>query len=145
MPSVSIVYLSCFVHWRSLDDILFTPFFSYVTSLREVFTSFEIMPSFLIVFVFRISRAPAYAGNWIRHFGSSYTECFKRALQKYSKCYCVASVTKLSFFQGDERWLVCTPLSVNVSVTLAKQQHLDYHCKALFETSCITSGSHIEL
>jgi hypothetical protein len=28
--------------------------------------------------------------------------------------------------------------------TLATQQHLEYHCKALFETPCITSGSHIQ-
>jgi hypothetical protein len=29
------------------------------------------------------------------------------------------------------------PLSVNVFVTLATQQLLEYHCKALFETLCI--------
>jgi hypothetical protein len=47
--------------------------------------------------------------------------------------------------QGVERRIVCTPLSVNVFVTLATQQHLKYHCKALFETLCITSESHTEL
>jgi hypothetical protein len=47
-------------------------------------------------------------------------------------------------FQGVERWIVCTPLSVNVFVTIATHQHLEYHCKALFEIPCITSGSHIE-
>jgi hypothetical protein len=44
-----------------------------------------------------------------------------------------------------ERWIVCMPLSANVFVTLSIQYHLEYHCKALLETSCITSGSHIEL
>jgi hypothetical protein len=39
----------------------------------------------------------------------------KRALQLYSKCYCVASVQLL------ERWIVCTPLRVNVFVALATQ------------------------
>jgi hypothetical protein len=37
---------------------------------------------------------------------------------------------------GVERWIVCTPLSVNVFVTLATQQHLEYHCKALSEKPC---------
>jgi hypothetical protein len=55
--------------------------------------------------------------------------CFKIALQRYSKCYCVASVTKtlnfkayrLSIVQNVERWIVYTPLSVNVLVTFATQ------------------------
>jgi hypothetical protein len=38
-----------------------------------------------------------------------------------------------------ERWIVCTPLSVNVFVTLSSQQPLEYHCKSLFETPCINS------
>jgi hypothetical protein len=40
--------------------------------------------------------------------------------------------------------IVCTPLSVNVFVTLATQQHLQYHCKTFFETPCIIIESHIE-
>jgi hypothetical protein len=28
--------------------------------------------------------------------------------------------------------------------TLATQQHLEYHCEALYETPCITSESNIE-
>jgi hypothetical protein len=41
----------------------------------------------------------------------------KRALQWYSKCYCVASVTyKLFIIQGVEEWIVCTPLNVNILV-----------------------------
>jgi hypothetical protein len=51
---------------------------------------------------------------------------------------------KLSSVQDVERWTVCTPLSVNVSVTLTTQQHLEYHCEALSETPCITSRSHNE-
>jgi hypothetical protein len=35
-------------------------------------------------------------------------------------------------------------LSVNVFVTLATQQHLEYRCKSLFETPCITNGSPFE-
>jgi hypothetical protein len=34
--------------------------------------------------------------------------------------------------------------SVNVFVTLATRSHLEYYCKSIFETPCITSGSHIE-
>jgi hypothetical protein len=45
---------------------------------------------------------------------------------------------------GVEQWIDCKLLSVNVSVTLTTQQHLEYHCKALFETLWITFGSHIE-
>jgi hypothetical protein len=45
----------------------------------------------------------------------------KRALQWYSKYYRVAIVTE--------------------TFTLGTQQHLEYRCKALFETPCITSGS----
>jgi hypothetical protein len=41
-------------------------------------------------------------------------------------------------------WIICTPLSVNVFVTLATELHLEYYCKTLFETPCITSRSHIE-
>jgi hypothetical protein len=45
----------------------------------------------------------------------------KRTLQWYSKCCCVASVTKmftrkvckLAVVQHLERWIVCTPLSIN--------------------------------
>jgi hypothetical protein len=33
---------------------------------------------------------------------------------------------------------------VDVFVTLAKQKHLEYHCKAFSETPSITSGSRIE-
>jgi hypothetical protein len=51
---------------------------------------------------------------------------------------------KLCIVRGVQRWLVCTPLSVNVFLTLATQQRLEYHCKALFETPCITSESHTE-
>jgi hypothetical protein len=43
-----------------------------------------------------------------------------------------------------EKWIVCTPLSVNVFLTLATQEHLEYHYKALFETPYITNGSQIE-
>jgi hypothetical protein len=43
------------------------------------------------------------------------------------------------------RWIVCTPLSLNIFVTLASQYHLEYHCIALFETPRITIGSRIEL
>jgi hypothetical protein len=32
------------------------------------------------------------------------------------------------------------PLSVNVFVTLARQQHLEYHCKTQFETPCVLRG-----
>jgi hypothetical protein len=49
---------------------------------------------------------------------------------------------KLSILQGVQRWIVCTPLSVNVLVTLATQQHLEYHCKALFETPVYLSIRH---
>jgi hypothetical protein len=38
--------------------------------------------------------------------------------------------------QGVERLIVCTPLRVNVFVTLVTHQHLEYNCKALFETPC---------
>jgi hypothetical protein len=58
----------------------------------------------------------------------------KRAFQWYSECCSVASV---------ERWIASTPLSVNLFVSLATQK-LENHCKALFETPCITCGSHIE-
>jgi hypothetical protein len=46
--------------------------------------------------------------------------------------------------QGVDRWIVCTPLNVNIFVTFATEQYLEYHCNALFETLCITSESHIE-
>jgi hypothetical protein len=32
-----------------------------------------------------------------------------------------------------ERWIVCTPLSVNVFVTLTTQYHLEYHFKVLLK------------
>jgi hypothetical protein len=50
---------------------------------------------------------------------------------------------KLSVVQYLERWIVCT-LSLNVFVTLTTQQYLEYQCKALFETLCFNSGSHIK-
>jgi hypothetical protein len=42
-------------------------------------------------------------------------------------------------------FVVCTPISVKIFVTISTEQYLDYFCKALFETSCIKSRSHIEL
>jgi hypothetical protein len=41
----------------------------------------------------------------------------------------VASVTKT--------FVVCTPLKVNVFITLATQWHFECHCKALFETPAL--------
>jgi hypothetical protein len=41
-----------------------------------------------------------------------------------------------------ERWIVCTPLSVNVFVTLATQKHLEYYYNiasqaySIYECSC---------
>jgi hypothetical protein len=43
---------------------------------------------------------------------------------------------KLSVIQHLEQWIVYTPLSINVLVTLATGKHLECHCKALFETPC---------
>jgi hypothetical protein len=42
----------------------------------------------------------------------------KRALQWYSKCYCVASVTKTFTLKGVQTIPRSTPLAVNVSTTL---------------------------
>jgi hypothetical protein len=77
----------------------------------------------------------------------------KWALQYYCKCFCVASVMKtftlnaykLSIVQRVRWWIVCTPLSINVFITLATQKHLEYNCKALLETLCITGSSHIAI
>jgi hypothetical protein len=57
----------------------------------------------------------------------------QRVLRKllYLKAY------KLSVVEDVERLIVCTPLSINVFVTLATQYHLEYHCKALIETPYI--------
>jgi hypothetical protein len=49
----------------------------------------------------------------------------------------------LSIVQRVERWKVCTPSSVNVFITPAIELHLEYHCKGISETPCITSKSHI--
>jgi hypothetical protein len=56
----------------------------------------------------------------------------KSALELYSKGYCVSSVTN-----DYQRWIVCTPLRVNVFITLATQQRLDYIVKLFFEAACI--------
>jgi hypothetical protein len=40
---------------------------------------------------------------------------------------------KLSIVQHLEQRIVCMPLSVNVLVTLATQQHLEYRCIALLK------------
>jgi hypothetical protein len=69
----------------------------------------------------------------------------------YQKCYWWRVLRKrlhlkehqLSVVQVVGRWMVRTPLRVSVFVTLATQ-HLEYRCKAFFETPCITSGSHIK-
>jgi hypothetical protein len=66
----------------------------------------------------------------------------KKALQWDSKCCYVYATRlhlkacKLYIIQRLERWAVCTPLSVNVFVTLATQQHLEY----LFETPYTVVG-----
>jgi hypothetical protein len=38
-----------------------------------------------------------------------------------------------------ERWIVCTPLSVNVFITLATKWHMEYHCKAFMSHSLLPS------
>jgi hypothetical protein len=43
---------------------------------------------------------------------------------------------KLTIAQAVERWTFSTHLSVNVFVTLASEQRLEYNCKVLFETPC---------
>jgi hypothetical protein len=63
------------------------------------------------------------------------------------ECYenvCTLKTYKLSSVEVVERWVACTPLSVNGLVTLVTQYHSGYHCKAIFKTPCITSGSRIE-
>jgi hypothetical protein len=67
----------------------------------------------------------------------------------YSVCYSMASVTK-TFVRVTKdvqtiprsrcSTTVCTSLSINVFVTLAPQKHLEYQCKALFETPCTLTG-----
>jgi hypothetical protein len=47
------------------------------------------------------------------------------------------SVFLLTFDKHFERWIACTPSSLNVFLTLATQQHLEYHYKAFFETPYI--------
>jgi hypothetical protein len=83
----------------------------------------------------------------------SYTGCLKKNI--YNS---IANVTvwrvlrkrfhlkvyKLSIVHGVERWIVCTPLSVNVFETLSTKKHLEYHCKALLVTSYVTNETHIE-
>jgi hypothetical protein len=49
-----------------------------------------------------------------------------------------------NFFEHLERWIVCTPLSVNVFVRLVTQYQLKYHCEAPFETPSITTESQVE-
>jgi hypothetical protein len=74
----------------------------------------------------------------------------KIALPWYSRCYCMASVTKtshlkackLSIVQGVDLCIVCTPLSVNVFVTLVSD--IWNTIVKLFLKHCITSGSRIE-
>jgi hypothetical protein len=63
------------------------------------------------------------------------TECFKQSFTMIFQMLLCA--------EGYEN--VCISLSVNVFLTLATREHLEHHCKARFETYCITSGSHIEL
>jgi hypothetical protein len=58
----------------------------------------------------------------------------KIALQWYSKCYSVASVTKTFtlkdvqtiYLRHLERCIVCTTSSINIFSTLTIQQHLEY-------------------
>jgi hypothetical protein len=45
----------------------------------------------------------------------------------------------------DEQWIVCTYLSVNAFITLATHSHLEYHCKALFKTLCISGKLSLNL
>jgi hypothetical protein len=65
------------------------------------------------------------------HNVAKHTEFYlvERDLQWYSKCYCQAGVTKTFTLKRhtnypafkNERWIACTPLSVNVFVTLTTQ------------------------
>jgi hypothetical protein len=52
-------------------------------------------------------------------------------MENVTKMFTLKGVKTINI-QHLERWIVCTPLSVNVFVTLATQQHLEYHRKALF-------------
>jgi hypothetical protein len=65
----------------------------------------------------------------------------KRSLQLYFKCgECYENVytERRTNCPSFNIWMVCTALSVNFFVTLATQQYLEYHCKVIFETPCIT-------
>jgi hypothetical protein len=48
-------------------------------------------------------------------------------------------------FQHLERWIVCTPLSVNVFVTFATQQHLECRCKAFLKRPVFYEGAVLRL
>jgi hypothetical protein len=48
---------------------------------------------------------------------------------------CYENVYNLNTLNVDSLYV-----SVNVFVTLATQQHLEYHCKSLFNTPCILTG-----
>jgi hypothetical protein len=61
----------------------------------------------------------------------------------YTRIY-IYIYTHTFIVQNFDRGIVCTPLSINVFVTLATQQNLEYHCKVIFETPCIASGSNIQ-
>jgi hypothetical protein len=71
--------------------------------------------------------------------------CLKSTIQRYSKCYCAARVSKNVNFnkivKGIERWIVCKLLSVNVFVKSRHTVTLEYHCNGLYETSCSMENS----
>jgi hypothetical protein len=48
---------------------------------------------------------------------------------------CIPNVTLWRVLR--KRLHVCTPVSVNVFITLATQQHLDYHCKVVMKRSSL--------
>jgi hypothetical protein len=64
----------------------------------------------------------------------SFTMVFQMLLRGALRKHLHLKPYKLSFDQGVEWWIACTPISINVFVTPATKQHLKYHCKALFET-----------
>jgi hypothetical protein len=46
---------------------------------------------------------------------------------------CYENVYKITIIQHLAPWIIYTPLSANVFVTLATQQHLEYHCKSFLK------------
>jgi hypothetical protein len=111
---------------------------------NSISTSISILSSSLCIdspncVLLQVSGPKFWAYLPFSHTWCTSVSCISISVPSFSLCIlAMMSLLGLKRWWFTEQWLVCTPLSMNIFVTLITHHRLEYNCKALFETPCIS-------